>query len=332
MRSRGRRLNTVSCALVLAALCLTSVARAEIGDDAEKIQPYIEKLKREHEIEGIIPTPPEEQSEAPIETEVVTPPKNQESDDPNVVQPYLEQQRLKNGLGPSTDKPQATESNLQPYIEELSEGRELKPAYSKTVDEAAGFSVVTSNKFHLSSDKAQANAFESVYNPSGKYSPSLDIFYERQILRSRYAGSLGPVFHANYIFTKGKGIFTNSNTPSNDTIFKFHALALSAGLSYRLSQLRIVQPYVQGSLVGIPFIETRDDGRASKRGISRGVSGILGVALNLDWIGRKNAWDQYDMHGILHTYVVAQVEYLRSISSTVKFDYDGLYAGLMFEF
>lgn len=316
----------------ISALLLLALSATAFGNEATDIQPYIEQLKKKHDIEDRIPSPQEIQAEEdePIQlpSQMAAP-----SDNPQEVQPYIESVRQKAGLGASDDNPANTSSeDMQPYIDELKAGRELKAKYKKTVDSAAGFAVVASNRFDIHSDKAQANAFESVYNPDNKYSPSLDLFYERQLYRSRYFGSIGPVFHATYIHTKGKGIFTNARMGSNDTIFTFHALALSAGASYRLSQLRIVQPFIQGGLTGIPFLERRNDGKPSKRGISRGVNGIAGVAFNLDWIGRKNSWDQYDAHGIIHTYLVAQVEYLRSVSSTIKFNYDGFYGGLMFEF
>lgn len=313
-------------------LLLLAVSASAFGNEASEVQPYIEQLKKKHGIEDRVPTPLEAEIEAPTEV-YVAPPAQEPSNDPQEVQPYIESVRQKAGLGSSVGQPANTSAqDMQPYLDELKSGRELKAQYKKTVDSAAGFAVVATNRFDIRSDKAQANAFESVYNPDNKYSPSFDFFYERQLYRSRYFGSIGPVFHATYIHSKGKGIFTNTGTASNDTIFTFHALALTAGASYRLSQLRIVQPFIQGGLTGIPFLERRNDGKPSKRGISRGVSGIAGVALNLDWIGRKNAWDQYDAHGILHTYLVAQVEYVRSISSTIDFNYDGFYGGLMFEF
>lgn len=314
----------------LALLLSVTPTWAEVGDDPNEYQPYIEQLKKKHGIPDRAPEPIERA--APIEqTPAQSVTEHTESDDPRVVQPYIEKLREREGLGEAASTP-STEGNLQPYIDELKSGRELKANMRKTVDEAAGFAVVASNKFDVHSDRAQANAFESVYSPDEKYSPSFDLFYERQLYRSRYFGAIGPVFHGTFIQTKGKGIFTNSGVASSDTILKFTAVALSAGASYRATQLRFIQPFVQAAVVAVPFMESRNDDQASKRGISRGFSGIGGVALNLDWIGRKNAWDQYDAHGILHTYLVAQVEYLRSVSSSIRFNYTGIYGGLMFEF
>ena len=322
--------NKLFITIMFSSILLSATsAFAEVGDDPNEYQPYIEELKKKH---GIPESAPQPMGLAPtseqVERETVT--QTPESDDPNEVQPYIQQLKEREGL--TENPPTRTEQNLQPYIDELKMGRELKADMRKTVDEAAGFAVVASNKFDVHSDRAQANAFESVYNPSEKYSPSFDLFYERQLYRSRYWGAIGPVFHGTFIQTKGKGIFTTAGVASNDIIFKFTALALSAGLSYRATLLRYIQPFVQGSVVAIPFMESRNDDRPSKRGISRGFSGIGGVALNLDWIGRKNAWDQYDSHGILHTYFVAQVEHLRSVSSSIQFNYTGVYGGLMFEF
>ena len=40
----------------------------------------------------------------------------------------------------------------------------------------------------------------------------------------------------------------------------------------------------------------------------------------------------YDNNGVLHTYLVTQLEFLRTLSGPVSFAYNGTYVGLMFEF
>ena len=91
-------------------------------------------------------------------------------------------------------------------------------------------------------------------------------------------------------------------------------------------------PFIQLAAVGIPMLETRNDDKPTRRGISRGYSVTGGIAFNLDWIGRKDAWEQYDSNQVLHTYLTFQLEYLRTLSGPVAFNYDGTYVGLTFEF
>ena len=95
---------------------------------------------------------------------------------------------------------------------------------------------------------------------------------------------------------------------------------------------RWVQPYAQFGAVGIPYFETRDDSFPTRKGISRGFNFTPGIAFNLDWISRSAAWAQYEDSSVLHTYLIAQMEFLRPISGAVSFNYTGAYVGLMFEF
>ncbi|MBI2604576.1 MAG: hypothetical protein HYW49_00705 [Deltaproteobacteria bacterium] len=220
---------------------------------------------------------------------------------------------------------------VQPYIESLKAGRKLEPKYRKTVNQAAGLSIVTSNSFHVTSDKLQANSFDAVYTPSDKYAIGVDLFYERQVFRHWLAGAIGPVFHLNLIALKGKGVFTRFGSTSDDTIFNFYAVPVTAGLSYRLIVGRFIVPFAQYSLAGIPVMEMRDDGHPTRRAIATGNMTVFGVALNMDWLGRRSAWDQYQSSGILHTYLSLQRESLRTKTGPFAFDYDATYAGLTFE-
>jgi hypothetical protein len=82
----------------------------------------------------------------------------------------------------------------------------------------------------------------------------------------------------------------------------------------------------------LPFYESRSDPAPDLRGMSYGATTILGVALNMDWLGRDQAWDRYDAYGILHTYLVAQYQYLHTFLGAVTFEYGGAYGGFLFEF
>jgi hypothetical protein len=301
-------------------------------DSVESTEPYLESLRKK---EGIKSRPWNSDSPsiakpaAPVQPSVQPAPT---SNDPKEVSPYLEKLREENSLNDQTKIPTPNAENPQPYIEAVKAGHELEPNFRKRVQWAAGVSLVAANHFQIHSKSAEANSFDAVYNPYNKYNPSFDVFTEYQFLRSRYLGSLGVVAHLNFITMKGNGIFTSQHVASTDTEFLFLAFPVSAGLSYRLVQTRFLVPFVQASGVAIPFMESRNDDKPTRRALSRGLSLVGGVALNLDWISRKNAWDQYDANGVLHSYLVLQVESLKTLSGEVAFNYTGTYGGLMFEF
>lgn len=331
--------------MILASLAATlfvasgAMAAAPIDySKTDQVEPYLETLRKKHEI----PTKAWPPKDLPPSNEQGSGPHRptpaEISKQPKDVQPYLESLREQGLIEPSRDavtKPPVGSKDpgqVQPYLETVKKGVELEPKYRKTVDQAAGFAIVASNKFNLKSDKVEANTFEAIYTPSEKYSPSADLFYERQLYRNHYVGAIGLVAHLNVIWTKGKGIFTRSKAPATDTEFRFMAFPFSVGGSYRFTQLRFVQPFIQLAAAGLPYVETRNDDRPSRKGISRGYHVNGGAAFSLDWISRKDAWNRYDSQGIMHTYLVAQMEWFRTLSGAVDFSYDGTYVGLLFEF
>ncbi|MBI3543578.1 MAG: hypothetical protein HY075_09925 [Deltaproteobacteria bacterium] len=317
-----------------AALALADQSSVDYANPGQ-VQPYIESLKKKYDIK---PRPIETDADRPAPktaAEEAASDRQRFSDNPTEVQPHIEKLRKEHELPEAVSQKgadAASSGGVQPYIESGKMRQDLTPQYKSKVDQAAGFTVVASNKFNLKSDKVQANTFEAVYNPDGKYAPSAELFYERQLVRSRALGALGLDIRMNVITIQGHGVFTKSGATSTDTTFRFYAVPVTLGATYRFLQLRFVDPFISLGVVGIPFLESRDDDHPSRRGISRGYNVTGGIAFNLDWISRSDAWEQYDSHGILHTYVVAQLEYLRSLSGPVQFNYDGMYLGLMFEF
>jgi hypothetical protein len=319
-------------ALLLAGHVALATPPPEDYSDPQRVQPYIESLKQKYDIrpapqQEVTPTrPPVKASESL--------PEDHFSTNPREVQPYIESIKIKEGLEHEslTTPPSNNPGEVQPYLETLKAGRELEPKFRKTVNQAAGFSIGASSHFNVSSDKVTANSFNTVYNTDTRYAPAADVFYEREVYRNHYVGAFSITGRFNFILLKGHGIFTREGVTSQDTNFRFYALPFSIGGGYRFLQARFFQPFVQASMTGIPMIETRDDQHPSRRSISRAASGIIGGAISLDWISRKDAWAQYDMNDILHTYLVLQGEIMRTISGPVVFNYDGFYAGLMFEF
>jgi len=223
-------------------------------------------------------------------------------------------------------------NEVQPYIESLKAGRELHPQYNKAVRQAAGFSIVTGNVFNMNSAKSQANGFNSVYSTKEKYQLGFGTFYEYQLIREAAVGAFGPMVSLNALYLKGKGVFTKTGVVSDDTKFTFLSMPFSLGASYRFILPKIIVPFAQLGAAGIPMMESRDDGKPSRRAFSAGVNAVLGASLNLDWIHRKSAWEQYSSNNILHSYLVFQRQQIRSIIGQVSFNYVAYYAGLSFEF
>ncbi|MEW6057153.1 MAG: hypothetical protein AB1540_11115 [Bdellovibrionota bacterium] len=296
-----------------------------------EVQPYIDKVKEKYGIESrswkaSTGTPTEKET-----AEAASVPRAQVPGDSQSTQPYIESLKRQHGIETrAADSPAS--GGVQPYIESIKAGRELKPKMKEKVDQAAGINVMVRDNFNVAGGSGQANPFNRVYNTEGRYNPAFNLFYEKQFLRSRALGALGVVGHLGFITAKGKGVFTNTGARSDDTNFRFTAVPITAGLSYRLVQLRFLVPFVQVSGALIPFLETRDDGEKTRKAMSRGYTLVGGAALNLDWIGRRNAWQRYDDHGILHTYLVARVESLKTLSGDLNFNHTGTYVGLMFEF
>ncbi len=222
--------------------------------------------------------------------------------------------------------------HMQPYIESLKAGHELKPKFSKKARNGAGISVMTGNTFSVSSSKNQANCFDCVYHTADKYNLSLKLFYEKQFLRDQGFGSLGPLLTGQMIVVKGKGVFTKNGTTSDDTIMQMTIAPLFAGASYRFIAMRWVVPFVQASYGIVPMYEQRSDNKNPRKAMSTAHNFTLGVAINLDWLHRAAAWNQYMDNEVLHTYLTFERVNVRTHTGTIGFSYDATLAGLTFEF
>jgi hypothetical protein len=323
----SHRLSLLALFGVSTVLLLSTPLSYAQNESDEQLQPYIEKLKKKHNIKS----PPREESlpPAPEQKPAAT---GEES-----IQPYLDKLQKqtvdsKQVIDTPTPEPRGESTEVQPYIESLKQGKELKPRIKESVRSVIGIGIVASSKFRIRSDKVQANNFDSVYEPNNKYSPSVDLFYEYHLIRNRYFGGLGLLGRVNAVSIKGKGVFSSTGVQTTDTRFRLTAVPVTLGVGYHATQLKYIMPFVQAGLVGIPLLETRDDQKPSRRSLSRGYSATIGSAFNLDWIARRDAWNQYDNHGILHTSLMVEWHFLRTISGPVDFNYDGLFIGLMFEF
>ena len=339
-RHRGSRV------ILLAALG-AATGGLHHADAAEVGQPYIDELKRDHEIEersskdpasqeyidelkakhGIEQVGPSKQPSEPyIEELSKTHGLERAHPQAEVSQPYIDS--LLGKAGGSTPRKEG-----QPYIEALKSGKELEPKKIGTVHKAMGIVASTGGNLDVQAGSAQANSFDSVYRPTKKYNPTVDVYYEHHLIRDRIWGAFGPIARLGIVHARGTGRVNRSGAET-DVKFQLLALPLSAGVSYRAIQPRFVVPFVQGAVVTIPFWETRDDDKPTRKGLAYSYSATVGVALSLDWLGRQNAWERYDDYGILHTYIVVQHQVLRPLFDLGRVDFksSSTMAGLNFEF
>ena len=329
---------TVSLALIALGLLATSLilskaqaASQKPDPDMGKAQPYLDTLIKKNNL-----TPPQSKTTGSTPRVEIQPyldslhhsisnDSNEASEQSQKdVQPYLDSLSDKLPLS-------AAPKEGQPYLEALKDGQELKPKMKGQVHRSAGLTVATGGSFAASSNSSQANSFESVYRTQIKYNPGIDTYFEYQVIRDRFWGAVGPVAHAMFFYESGYGRFTKHDSESQVN-FKLVSVPLSAGVSYRAIQPRLIVPFAQFCGTIVPSYESRDDDKPARRAMSYGFHLNYGIAFGLDWIGRKNAWDRYADYGILHSYLVVQQVYLHTLSGAINFRYNVTTAGLAFEF
>jgi hypothetical protein len=330
--------------LIAAFLLLTSTAAW--SEENEKLQPYIEKLKKtlpesskpsasgdQPYIDSIKERlgPPAESSEGYTEKLKGSDPKKAEPA-PNG---YAEQQ--KNALEPK--EPGGA-------IEAVKQGKsELEFKKKGRITAAGGIRVGVSNTytFHGSSS-ATSGRFFDIY--PDYWVPNVSVFGEIQPFHSEWFGNLGLTASAGFTSFKGRGKYANPNlfyTKPNGTTgasfggtsqvgFRFNMIPLTAGVIYRFNLLRILRPYVSGSGVGIYYFENRDDGVDGHKGKSFGFQGSIGAALLLDFLSSQDSKDAYYGSGVYHTYFTVEYSRLKTTSGDVAFETSGVYSGITFEF
>lgn len=222
-------------------------------------------------------------------------------------------------------------NQVQPHIEALKAGKVLQPKVSKKTKNGAGLLANLGTNFNVGSSKQEANNFDKVYTPGDKYAIGFNLFYEYHWLRHPTWGTFGPIGHLSIISLKGKGLFTNLGTKSDDVTYNFYTTPLTVGASYRFTAMRLFVPFVNFGPTAIPMYEKRDDGGNPRRAISAGHTLGFGGSLNLDWISRSSWWDSYDSNGILHSYLIFQRQMLKTETGNVSFNFTSNYLGLMFD-
>ncbi len=277
---------------------------------------YIDKLRAKHGIP--------EQSYQGSNAEFLK--KAEASARPAPVEPEVSYtESLRSKAGPS-DRQVPGDS----YIQSLREGKTLEAKYRKTVNQAIGVSIPASSNLSVTSSPASAS-FDAVYRPSEKYIAGVDLFYETQFLRDPSFGTFGLATRLSVYSVTGKGIFRRTGASSEDVRFRLTAFPIGVGPTYRLNQLKLIAPFIQAGLAGVPMLESRDDGKDTHRAFSWGYYAVSGVALNLDWIYRPDSWAMYSSNGYVHTNLLLRYNYLSAPTRGIRLSYRGFQAGLLFE-
>ena len=78
------------------------------------------------------------------------------------------------------------------------------------------------------------------------------------------------------------------------------------GPTFQLSSLYWVQPFVTlgGTVVG--YVEKRTDRDEDQKGYSSGFYYSGGIAIPLDWISRRRAWNAYADSGVKNTFLTIE--------------------------
>lgn len=292
-----------------AVFCATSV----------ELDPYIQKIKESQEAQS-----PESKNSYIDELKA-----ENSSLNPTQTDSYIAQEQKK--IGPGSDKS---------AIEAVRQGQsQIKITRPMDIHNAIGFRIGTSVSHDYKTEPDSELPFQSIYG-SG-WNPDLTIYYEFQPLHSEWAGNLGFAFSAGFSAFRGKGSFkfplihpgtgrefgTESGTKLN-----FFQVPVSLVGSYRFNLLKYLRPHIGIGPTLLGFLETRNDGGKSHRGMSPAFTVVGGVALLLDWISESAAWNYYADDGVKHFYLL--IDYIRvtTLAGDVRLNTSGFFAGMAFEY
>lgn len=253
--------------------------------------------------------------------------------------PYID--RVKSGLEPVpsaegyTDQERAKLPPIkdqESLIERVKAGRDKLPEESRPpIKEAIGFMVGVSPGLEVVNTSG-TKTFTEIYGAGWK--PELTLHYERQIFHSEYAGSFGLGVDLGISIANGYGqlTFPFNGTSASQTPFTFFQVPVLASAYYRFNLLRVLRPYVGGSVGPILFSEVRSDPAPDRRSYSFVYVTHLGAALLLDFLDRATAKDSYLSLGVQHSYLFVEFLYQNSFNQTgVVFSRSGIYSGFLFE-
>jgi hypothetical protein len=295
-------------------------------------QPYIDRLKARLEKEDPKKEPVEgytDRIKKTLETPVTT-------ENP---QPYIDQ--LKSRLEATessegyTEKERAklpSEKDRLSPIELVKLGKDRNPEPERpTITQALGVTVGVGPGMKVTNTSGSIG-YDEVYGSD--WQPELMLHYERQIFHSENFGSLGFGLDAGVAFASGNGKLSYSFNGSNtsQTKFTFYQFPFLLSSYYRFNLLRVLRPYVGGSVGSIFYIEGRNDAVKDNRGYDFVFATHAGASLMLDFFDRSTARDGYLSAGIQHSYLFAEFLYLNSFNqSGVVLERSGIYSGFLFE-
>lgn len=323
--------------------CVMSAARAaSSSEETQKLQPYIESLKK------TMPDAGERSKSEGFTREI----QRNLKPDASAGKSYIEEIKKTDphpaSAGTEESYTEIEKKKLSPpakelgAIEAVSQGKStLELKRTGKITGAAGFRVgINNSRTARARGSVKASEFSSVYKE--QWVPDLTLFGEYQPFHSEWYGNIGIIGSLGYAQFRGRGNFENPNITNgatgqtigaqSRTQFRFNVIPLSLGLNYRFNLFRYVRPYIAGSGVGMLFFETRSDGKDGNRGRSLGFMGTVGVAFLLDFLNRSTTWDLYAENNVKHTYVTLEYSRLKTTSGEVEFEFSGVYTGLTFEF
>jgi hypothetical protein len=332
--ARSLALRALAPLQLLAWTALKFVPSAEAADVPEKsVQPYIDRVKARLEKEGTAKPDSEESYTEQMKKKLGG------KTESKGTSPYID--RIKSGLEPlpSGDGYTASErAKLPPLEDQESVIQRVQAGLDKMsepkrppIKEAIGFMLGVSPGLEVVNTSG-GKTFSEVYGSDWK--PEFTLHYERQLFHSEYLGSLAIGVDTGVSVASGYGQLTypfNGSTTSQ-TSFTFFQLPLLAGAFYRFNLLRILRPYVGGSVGPIFYSEFRKDNVADKRGYSFAYVTHIGASLLLDFFDRSTARDSYVSLGVQHTYLFLEYLYQNSFNQTgVVLTRSGVYTGFLFE-
>ena len=335
-----KKIGLVFSALILVLTGARPLTNALAASSDASVQPYIDSIKKSMESEK-----PQGEGNQPYIDSI----KSKMAPDPNEGQSYIEKLQKSD---PEKDKPVPAE----PYLETEKRKIEGKPERGSAIDAVANgksqlemkrpgaihfagglrVGVGNSRKIDGNSSIKQAE-FRTIY--PDKWVPDVTVFTEYQPFHSEWFGNVGILGSLGYTQFKGTGQFAQilsysgkSFGANSQTEFRFNMMPIEVGAIYRFNLFRIVRPYASAGLLGVGYLETRNDGKTSHHGFSSGVTGTVGVAILLDWVSNGMTWDVYSERGVKHSYLTVEYTTIKTAKGDVSFNTSGLYSGVAFEF
>ncbi len=331
---RSLALRALAPLQVLAWTALKFVPSAEAADvPGKSVQPYIDRVKSRLEKEDSAKPDNEGSYTEQMKKKLGAKPASK-GGSPYIdrVKSALEAVPTGNGYTESERAKLPPVEEQESVIQRVQAGLEkMKEPKRPPIKEAIGFMFGVSPGLEVVNTSG-GKTFSQVYGSDWK--PEFTLHYERQLFHSEYLGSfaIGVDTGASIATGYGQLTYAFNGTTTSQTAFTFLQVPVLAGAFYRFNLLRILRPYVGGSVGPIFFSEFRKDNVADKRGYSFAYVTHIGASLLLDFFDKSTARDSYVSLGVQHTYLFLEYLYQNSFNQTgVVLTRSGIYSGFLFE-